>query len=90
MPKFTLGTRHPIRLFLFHEIEVKDEAEAKQKAWRTACELLRELDAVGVRYDKSYESSSDDVEFVKAKSSSTIQCLVQCTSKVCKCKERNI
>jgi hypothetical protein len=86
MPTFTLGTRHPIRLFLLHEIEAKDEAEAKQKAWRTAYELLRELDAAGVRFDERYESSSDDVEFIKAKSSSTIQC----TSAVCKCKERNV
>lgn len=90
MPKFTLSTRHPIRLFLFHEVEAKDEAEAKQKAWRTAYDLLRELDVAGIRFNKSYESSSDDVEFVKVESSSTIQCPSQCTSKVCKCKERNV
>ncbi len=85
MPKFILGTRHPVRLFLFHEVEAKDEAEAKQKARRTDYELLKVLDTAGVHFSESYESSSDSVEFVKVKSSSTIQC----TSKVCTCKERN-
>jgi hypothetical protein len=90
MPKFILGTRHPVRLFLYHEVEAENEKEAKQKAWRTAYELLKALDAVGVRFDESYESSSDDVEFVEVKAPSTIQCLVQCTCEVCECEKGNI
>jgi hypothetical protein len=78
MPTFKIFTRQPVRLFLFQEVEAEDENEAREQAKRGAYELLKELDAAGVQFDDSYESSSEDVECV-FKPSKT--CLNQCTRK---------
>jgi hypothetical protein len=64
MPTFKIVTRQPIKLSLFHKLEAKSENEARERAARAAHDLLKAVDAVGVEFDDSYESSSESVECI--------------------------